>query len=119
MLSYQVCDMLDLFSIKTDRFKQIIKPTNIRQEIVQNLFDVIIEPCKLKKLKLEYCVEDRVPDYIKLDSQRIRQVFMNLLQNALKFTYTGSIQFTVDYDPLSKHIIGKVKDTGTGISEEQ
>jgi signal transduction histidine kinase len=111
--------MLDLFSIKTDRFKKIIKPTNVRQEIAQNLFEVLNEPCQQKKLKLEYFVEDRVPDYLKLDSQRIRQVFMNLLQNALKFTYTGSIQFNVDYDPQSKFLIGKVKDTGTGISEEQ
>jgi two-component system, sensor histidine kinase and response regulator len=40
MLRYQVCDMLDLFAIKTDRFKKSIKATNVRLNIVQNLVDI-------------------------------------------------------------------------------
>ncbi len=53
-----------------------------------------------------------------VDSQRIRQVFINLMQNAIKFTYRGSIKILLDYDQTSKFLIGRVKDTGIGISEE-
>lgn len=48
----------------------------------------------------------------------MRQVFLNLMQNANKFTYEGSITVSIDYDPINLYIIGEVCDTGLGISEE-
>ena len=43
---------------------------------------------------------------------------MNLLQNAVKFTYKGKIEARLDYDQQTKYLIGRVKDTGIGINEE-
>ena len=43
---------------------------------------------------------------------------MNLLQNAIKFTYSGKIKATLDYDKDTKEIKGTVSDTGIGISED-
>ena len=63
-------------------------------------------------------VDERVPKYLWVDSSRLLQIFINLLQNALKFTYEGTINLSLDYDPLSKFLIGKVNDTGIGISDE-
>ena len=43
---------------------------------------------------------------------------MNLMLNAVKFTYNGCIELIIDYDDHTKLIIGRVKDTGIGISPE-
>ena len=49
--------------------------------------------------------------------QRVRQVLLNLLQNAIKFTYKGTITASFEYDSNTKYIKCRVKDTGIGISE--
>jgi len=48
--------------------------------------------------------------------QRIKQVLLNLLQNALKFTYKGNITVKVRYDADTKMIEISVTDTGIGIN---
>jgi signal transduction histidine kinase len=48
----------------------------------------------------------------------MRQIFLNLLQNAIKFTFSGQITATLEYDVGSKYLKGRVIDTGVGISEE-
>ena len=48
----------------------------------------------------------------------MRQIFLNLLQNAIKFTYTGQITVSLQYDRVTKYLKGRVNDTGVGISEE-
>jgi hypothetical protein len=45
MLKYLVNNMLDLFAIKTDNFKKYEKPTNVREEIVNEILDIFMEPC--------------------------------------------------------------------------
>jgi signal transduction histidine kinase len=40
------------------------------------------------------------------------------MSNANKFTFKGSIKATLDYDPLSKSLTGRVSDTGIGIKED-
>lgn len=58
ILKYLVNDMLDLFSIKTNKFKKQEKPTNIRNEIAKEVLDIFIEPCKYKKLSLNFTVAE-------------------------------------------------------------
>ena len=43
---------------------------------------------------------------------------MNLLQNAIKFTYAGTITVSLEYNIATKYIKGRVTDTGIGITEE-
>ena len=50
--------------------------------------------------------------------QRLKQVLMNLLQNAVKFTYEGKILVEIDYYPDNLYLKGKVQDTGIGISKQ-
>jgi signal transduction histidine kinase len=67
-------------------------------------------------LNLEFGLD--VPDQLIADSQRIKQIFLNLLSNANKFTFKGSINASLDYDPLTKSLSGRVTDTGIGIKDE-
>lgn len=70
-----------------------------------------------KGLDLEFICEESVPDEVVTDGQRIKQVLLNLLQNALKFTARGSITVRASYDRTTKYLSFSVTDTGLGISE--
>jgi signal transduction histidine kinase len=91
MLKYLVNNMLDLFAIKTEKFKKYEKPTNVREEIVNEIIDIFSEPCQEKNISLDYNVAQEVPETLVMDGDRMRQILFNLLQNSLKFTYTGGI----------------------------
>lgn len=72
---------------------------------------------KLKNIELSYFIDQNVPTLIYTDQQRLKQIFFNLLGNALKFTFKGSIRIKICLLPLNL-LQFKVKDTGIGIAEE-
>ena len=53
------------------------------------------------------------------DPTRIRQVMLNIGSNAIKFTETGSVTFTINFDEHQQHLIFAMKDTGLGIEQTQ
>lgn len=73
--------------------------------------------CNEKGLAISFLTKEDMPDELKVDDQRIQQVVLNLLQNALKFTNEGSITVQLSYDFSNSNLVIDVKDTGIGISE--
>ncbi|KAL4069355.1 STKc type histidine kinase, partial [Scleroderma citrinum] len=80
-------------------------------------------PLTAKKLHLSYNIEEDVPEWILSDHTRIRQVLMNLIGNAVKFTESGSVTVlcSIDTEPRpssSDQVIVRfaIKDTGIGLS---
>jgi len=74
---------------------------------------------KAQAQNVEFGIErgDLVPRYIQADQQKLQQVLINFLANAVKFTQVGQITLTVDYNPQKpSQIIFAVADTGLGIS---
>jgi len=70
-------------------------------------------------LKLELKVNNDIPTYIETDENRLKQILINLLGNAFKFTVEGSISLEVSQDPEDdKYLLISVNDTGIGIKEE-
>lgn len=74
-----------------------------------------------KKLELKCFVDESVPDFVKGDSGKIRQVIRNMLSNAIKFTEKGGVQLSVkaiQQDDMKKaQLFFAIKDTGIGIPE--
>ena len=73
---------------------------------------------------LEFIVEvdENVPQWVDGDSYRVRQVLLNLLGNAVKFTDEGSVSLKVEVDPLEDgkvEVLFRVDDTGVGIHEDK
>lgn len=66
---------------------------------------------------LEY--DSSLPTQVKGDVNRIRQVLINLMSNAIKFTENGTITIIVKPKPGSDHIFFLIKDTGIGIAKEK
>jgi len=87
-----------------------------------NLHDLIIETesifkfrCESKNLKFNTILDENLPILIKADDQRLRQILMNLLSNALKFTKEGEINLYA-YAKMNK-LFFEVRDSGIGIKK--
>ena len=88
---------------------------------LQEAMDMVAHAAREKGLYLRTSVRDSVPQSFTTDPLRLKQIFVNLLDNAVKFTESGGITVTVysDMDPqVGKAIVFKVQDTGMGIPRE-
>jgi len=70
-----------------------------------------------KRLALTAIIDHDVPQSLRLDSTRLRQILMNLISNAIKFTTRGSL--TVQMRRTEKQLVITVSDTGIGMTPEQ
>ncbi|OHC86153.1 MAG: hypothetical protein A2546_10035 [Sphingobacteriia bacterium RIFOXYD2_FULL_35_12] len=117
-----VNDVLDISKIEADKLELFEGPCNL-QNIVQQV--TAISSPRLMALKksivLSASIHPSVENEIIADESRIKQVLINLLGNAIKFTDTGSIQLEVTanhIDESLQELHFAVSDTGIGISEE-
>jgi CheY-like chemotaxis protein len=73
---------------------------------------------KEKRISLEFRLEGPVPTLIETDAVRLRQILLNLLGNAIKFTENGSVQLVVRHLAETKQIQFDIVDTGIGINDK-
>jgi PAS domain S-box-containing protein len=109
-------DILDITRIEAGRM-----PLNATSFGIGELFDEVqaeLEPI-IKRSNLAVTTKMRagVPT-VRSDRQKVKQIMLNLLSNALKFTPAGSVTMTASYDSKQKEIAIAVKDTGVGIPVE-
>ena len=97
MLEFLVKDMLDTFQIKNGQFKKNERATDLREEL-QTVIEIMKIPCQKQKVDLQLEILKGTPSQLIVDIQRVKQVFMNLLQNAIKFTHQGTIKASIEYD---------------------
>lgn len=106
---------------KVDTGKELdVKEFNLRNSI-EEVFDVFAVKAAQAGLDLVYRIENKVPVQIVGDNQRFRQILMNLVENALKFTHRGEIyigvQFIEAVEDNRVKLMFEVKDSGIGMSE--
>ncbi|MEP4888794.1 MAG: response regulator [Aliiglaciecola sp.] len=112
-------DILDLSKIAAGKLQ--LKPANVKlNSFVGDILTLMQMPASEKGLSLQFYSSARVPESIYADPTRLRQVIINLLFNAIKFTDFGEVALWVDYDPAEPEKIRfKVSDTGIGIAESE
>lgn len=86
-------------------------------DLVQHVYTLLSPRAKEKEIELTLTIADDVPLLVRSDGTRLRQILINLLGNAIKFTSRGFVRVTIGYD--QGWLTAEVFDTGTGISEEQ
>lgn len=116
ILLFLVNDLLDFFQIKNGKFNLSFAPVDIKKSVME-ILDMFEIPAEAKGLKLLHSFDEKVPNKVNVDEQRIRQVLLNLISNAMKFTQKGSITIEVGYDEPQRLLKFAVKDTGIGIGE--
>ncbi|MFV8328299.1 PAS domain S-box protein [Flavobacterium sp. ZS1P14] len=114
-------DILDFSKIEAGKLDLYIEKYDVK-EILSQIIDLILYESNQKKLGLELNIALDVPKYFWIDSVRLKQILINLLANAVKFTERGTIKldvFVVEKQDSSRAKIRfAVADTGRGILEE-
>lgn len=111
-------DILDLSKIEAGKLELEVAPFDVRKLAAQVRL-VWSETARLKGLELVLDVDPATPAWLAGDAARVRQILMNLISNALKFTETGRVTVRVAPDAAGDGIVLAVSDTGVGMSGEQ
>lgn len=112
-------DVLDFSKLESGSISFHPEPFQVRQ-LASSVMSLFANQAAEKGLELQHMVYDDVPNAIEGDSLRIRQVLINLLGNAVKFTPKGRIILRIMLDGTDENelITFSVQDTGIGISPE-
>ncbi|MDR1915118.1 MAG: response regulator [Synergistaceae bacterium] len=110
-------DVLDLAKMEAGNFSLCCGPFNIRATLF-HIRDHMALMASEKKIFIDITLDDGVPQMLMGDSLRLKQVIVNLIDNAIKFTDHGQISVTARYKN-GKYLCISVKDTGIGMTEDQ
>jgi signal transduction histidine kinase len=118
-------DVLDFSKIESGRMELEDHPFDLHA-CIEEALDLLGSKAAGKKLDLAYVMDASIPQTLSGDVTRLRQILINLIGNAVKFTEHGEVVVTVNKDPsatplppgiLSLHLA--VRDTGIGIPKEK
>ncbi|MCB9877761.1 MAG: response regulator [Planctomycetes bacterium] len=108
-------DVLDLSKIEAGRLELDPRPFDVRA-LVDDVCMLFGGVCMQKALRLRARVDDDVPAVLRADGMRLRQVLVNLVGNAVKFTERGEVSILVERGGDDR-VAFAVRDTGIGIPE--
>jgi osomolarity two-component system sensor histidine kinase NIK1 len=117
-------DILDISKIEANHMNVEAVPFSLGQTVFKALKTLAVEANE-KGLNLTYHINNSVPDYVVGDSFRLRQVIINLIGNAIKFTERGGIQLSIAEAKTKVQSVENimlefsVSDTGIGIDKSK
>ncbi|MBI4806510.1 MAG: PAS domain S-box protein [Desulfovibrio sp.] len=122
-------DILDFSKIEAGRLELETEDFVLR-DLLDKIMMSFTAQAQKKKIELKLTVDDSVPDFLSGDQGRLRQVLVNLLGNALKFTPAGEVSLGVEVEPDEApsgeptegqlvRLVFRVRDTGIGIAEDK
>jgi signal transduction histidine kinase len=100
-----------------DKFNKRLEEFNLR-ETFNDITEMMRFKADLKNIYCKVVFDDDLPKYVYSDNQRLMQVLINLISNALKFTFEGGVKTRVSFCQKTKKIFCEVQDTGEGIKKE-
>ncbi len=115
-------DILDLSKIEAGKLELEIIPFSLRHDILQNVTQIVGMPAVEKGLELMLDMEPELPENLKGDPVRLRQILINILNNAVKFTAKGEIVLGICMlKSEDEHLLLRfeIQDTGIGMTREQ
>lgn len=117
-----VNDILDLSMVESGNIK-IVSEDFLWRSVVNDVIQLLKPKAITKGIALNYCIDDKSAEFFKSDSHRFRQILVNLVGNAIKFTDSGKIGISckvkLDTNNSTYNLIVSVQDTGIGISAEE
>ncbi|KPV55336.1 histidine kinase, partial [Paenibacillus sp. A3] len=120
-LLYVINDILDLSKIESGKMEIKEEPLNLRTSLIET-YEVFHAESRSKSLELTYDIDPAIPECIIGDESRLRQVLINLVGNAVKFTEQGGVHVSVAVLSRAEEQLElefRVSDTGIGIPEEK
>lgn len=121
VLLFLINDILDLSKIRSDKF-EIHEGTYSLKKMIDDVFNLMAVKVDSRKVRFTVEMEEGLPEYLCGDENRIKQILINILNNAIKFTEEGEIRFLVKGEPAKEkncvELRFEISDTGMGIKEE-
>ncbi|MBI3195482.1 MAG: response regulator [Ignavibacteriae bacterium] len=114
-------DILDFSKIESGKIDLHEEPFELKA-CIEEVFDLLTTKASEKDIELSYLTQNNVPQFILSDRHRLRQILINLVNNAIKFTNEGEITVLIkvkSYSESHTQIQFDVNDTGIGIPEEK
>lgn len=108
-------DILDYSKIEAGKLDLLPSDTNL-VNLLEGITELLAPRAYEKNIDIAAHIDPALPETIRIDGERLRQVLFNLTGNAVKFTETGGI--TLSAARVSDGILFKVHDTGIGIASE-
>lgn len=113
-------DILDFSKIESGKM-EIVEDKYEPMSVFHDLSMIFHNRIAGKKVELLYEIDPKMPNKLHGDAQRIRQVILNLMNNAIKFTDRGFVKLKVEVNPMDAENVElyiKIQDSGQGIKEE-
>ena len=112
-------DILDLSKIESGKMELVFAEYDVCT-LLYDIVNMISMKAKDKELEIKLSLDEQLPSKLYGDDVRLRQILINLLNNAVKYTETGSVTLSVsgEIQDSNVNLYFEVKDTGIGIKEE-
>jgi len=107
---------LDLARIESGKLTLDVKPV-LLGELLRQITGLIEHEARAKQLRFVADIDPALPEAVRVDERRVRQILINVLGNAVKFTQAGEVRLRVRYAREIAHI--EVSDTGPGIAQAE
>ncbi|MFN8613356.1 MAG: response regulator [Vulcanimicrobiota bacterium] len=111
-------EILDFSKIESGKLELELEPFCLR-DCIENALDLVAAQAAAKNLNLAYWIGDKVPLQVVGDSTRVRQILVNLLNNAVKFTSQGEVQVGLELAGPPSMLKFTVIDSGIGIPADR
>ena len=114
-------DILDLSKIEVGKMDLETTPINL-SDLLKDIVDSLSYKANENGVNIKYEIGENVPNLIMADKTRLYQIFINLINNALKFTKKGFVQVAVSLISIQKNqtiLHFEIEDTGIGIAENK
>ncbi len=109
-------DILDISRLESGTMKFIPERTNVKNMVEQTI-ETMQTIADTKNIKISINLEENTPDLI-IDQERVKQVIVNLLNNAIKFSYDESI-ITISIRKTGNYVVFEIQDFGRGIPKDK
>lgn len=110
-------DILDLSKIESGKMELVTVEYDFAS-VLNDVVNMTMTKARDKGLAYEMNVDPDIPSVLRGDEIRIRQVILNVTNNAIKYTEEGSVRLDISYEHAGSTLVVKVSDTGIGIRSE-
>ncbi|WP_370164906.1 hybrid sensor histidine kinase/response regulator, partial [Marisediminitalea sp.] len=111
-------DLLDMSRIMANKLELSPTPLHLAS-FLTDLYSLMVMQASEKGLVLTVVADSEIPEEITIDATRLRQVLINLVNNAIKFTPGGQVTIRVKADATDKQLLFSVEDTGIGMPADK
>lgn len=116
-LTNVISDILDYSKMEKGKLDLQLSNVNVR-ELMTDMQSIFATPAAEKNIQLIQEVDAKLPETIRVDEVRVRQILINIISNAVKFTDHGQVKITAK--PMGDNLVNfEVEDTGLGMSQQQ